>query len=129
MVAHTVTNDDLNDRLINAESMLDREIGKEALFPKLANVVSQEHLGANQVGSGMGHNLLNVMSQDNLLDAKKNLINVPSTSILRAEMSTVTDNRQTAVDTHPQSKSGPTADEEMRGQDASTYMQDLTVAE
>ena len=42
-VANTV-NDDLNERLINAESLMERELGKDVLLPRLVNVLSQDHL-------------------------------------------------------------------------------------
>lgn len=40
--AHTVDHDDFNDRLQNAESMLDKEMGHDILFPRMVHVMSQD---------------------------------------------------------------------------------------
>ena len=46
VVAHTETNinHEFNDRLLMVESALDKEMGHDQLFPKLLNVVSQDNL-------------------------------------------------------------------------------------
>ena len=51
--------------------------------------------------------LMNVMSQDNLLDTKQINLLGGDLSVMRDETFSVTDNRATAVDTFPQTKSGP----------------------
>ena len=41
--AHTMDND-FNDRLLQAESMMNKEMGHDVLFPRLMNVMSQDNL-------------------------------------------------------------------------------------
>ena len=45
---HTVDHDDFNDRLVNAESMLDKEMGHEILYPRMMHVMSQDNLMDHQ---------------------------------------------------------------------------------
>ena len=78
-VAQTINNDDFNDRLINAESIMEKEMSQEVLFPRLMNVLSQDHL----------------------LEPNKHMLSMQDLTGNRADMSTVTDNRQTAVETNP----------------------------